>query len=323
VDAWQAVDPENAVTGVAFQHGGGWWSGRRDAVGYRLQHAAHWAFEGTGLGDGDVLGADPAYPLVGYEADGAPYVVRHGIAVPTGESRTPPDFFILGLAELGPGWVAAGPRPAATLGLYTTPGGGVVFQAATTDWPILAARDPAVARVTRNVLERLRLPSVRIVGPLPARGGRARAVEGERATFHADPARLPGSEALALTWTVTGAERVGGAGPLLEVAMPSPPRPVTVTVTAHRDGAPAGFGTATLLPLGRDEALKHETLVLLREMVVPSAPEKPLVEASRDPADALGLLYGVRIPWIRERAARLRDVTGRLIGPGPEEGRPR
>ena len=92
-----------------------------------------------------------------------------------------------------------------------------------------------------------------------------------------------------------------------------------MSVTVRQAGTIVGFGTLTLLPLSREEALKRETLVLLREMVVPSAPQKPLVVQTGDPADGIGLLYGVRLPWIGERAARLRDVTDRLIreGPGP------
>jgi hypothetical protein len=316
VDRWPAGRPENALTGVSLDHGGGWWSGWREPLGYTVQHAGHWAFAGTGLHDGDLLGADPAYPLVGYEADGAPYAMRDGLAVPTGDDQTPPTFFILGLAEMSPGWMTAAKHPAATMGIYATPGGGTVFQAATTDWPILVPRDRQVAQVTRNVLARLSAPGVRVVGPLPPRGGRMLAVEGEASTFHADVAPRTDLDALEFRWEVVGADGQG-EGPLVRVAMPSPPAPVSVSVTVRQAGAVVGFGTRTLLPLSREEALKRETLVLLREMVVPSAPQKPLVAQTADPADGLGLLYGVRLPWIGERAARLREVTDRLIREGP------
>ncbi len=323
VDRWPPERAEAAVTGVSFDHGGGWWHGRRESLGYTVQHADHWVYEGTGLRDGEVFGADPAYPLVGYEVDGVPYARRDGVAVPAPGPGRWPEMFILGLAELGPGWVAAGPRPAATMGILATSGGGLVFQAATTDWPIVVPRDRRVARITRNVLDRLRLPSIRLVGPLPARGGRLLAVEGEAATFHADLAPFPDPDRLALEWHVVGGRAEPPEGPLVRVTMPTPPRPVTVAVTARRDGVPLGFGSLTLLPLGSGDALKRETLVLLREMVAPSAPEKPLVAATRDPREAVGLLYGVRLPWIAARAARLREVATRLGGAGPAGDAPR
>ncbi len=47
-DQWQQLNPENGVTGVSFYDGGGWWDGKRERMGYRLQHAGHWAFAGTG-----------------------------------------------------------------------------------------------------------------------------------------------------------------------------------------------------------------------------------------------------------------------------------
>ena len=43
------------------------------------------------------------------------------------------------------------PSPNAT---FTPPGGGTVVNAGVTDW-VLGLEDPVVARITRNVLERL------------------------------------------------------------------------------------------------------------------------------------------------------------------------
>src|SRR5262249_34259407 len=34
--------PENSVTGVSYRNGGGWWSSRRDQVGYTIQFSGHW-----------------------------------------------------------------------------------------------------------------------------------------------------------------------------------------------------------------------------------------------------------------------------------------
>jgi len=43
----------------------------------------------------------------------------------------------------------------ATMGIYTRPGGGTVFTAGTIDWAQGLATDPAVARITANVIDRL------------------------------------------------------------------------------------------------------------------------------------------------------------------------
>ncbi len=174
--------PENTLTGVSFRNGGMWpsegpWPGDRPRTGFAVQHADHWVYEGTGLRDGrgggpaDALGA--GLPLIGYECDGAAFRFdENGVARPTGADGTPEDFLILGIAVLHPvhedihhlrmgHWNCAsrepdatGPR-AATMGIHT--GNGTVFTAATTDWPVIVGqdRDPAVDRVTRNVLDRL------------------------------------------------------------------------------------------------------------------------------------------------------------------------
>ena len=174
--------PENTLTGVSFRNGGMWaaegvWPGDRPRTGFTVQHADHWVYEGTGLRDGrdggpaDALGA--GLPLIGYECDGAAfYYDEHGLARPTGADGTPENFLILGIMVLDPvheniydlrigHWNCAtrepditGPR-AATMGIYTR--NGTVFTAATTDWPVIVGQgsDPAIDRVTRNILDRL------------------------------------------------------------------------------------------------------------------------------------------------------------------------
>jgi hypothetical protein len=91
-----------------------------------------------------------------------------GIAVPTTKEEnkdgTPSDFIILGTAYLDPEAQPAWDEPkhserlgqsTATMGLYTH--NGTVFTAATTDWSKVLAADPVVARITRNVIDRLGL----------------------------------------------------------------------------------------------------------------------------------------------------------------------
>ena len=153
--------PENTMLGVSFRNGG-----ERDGddfpvpVGYRVQHADHWVYAGTGLADGDVFGEK--HYIVGYECDGAEFDRTDFEAgrpvVPTGADATPTDFTILGIGDCrASGWGFG--NGAATMGLFTRPGGGTVFTASTTDWArVLGAGDPAVGRITANVLDRLGAP---------------------------------------------------------------------------------------------------------------------------------------------------------------------
>jgi hypothetical protein len=322
VDHWSDVRPENGLTGTSIRQAGGWWDGRRDTVGYTVQHAGHWVYDGTGLGEDDVFGADPEFPLVGYEADGATFNRRHGLAVPTGDQGTPSTFFILGVAELSERWVSGGRQAAATMGVYTTDRGGIVFNGATTDWPCLVGRNAHVARITRNVLDRLSLRGVPIVGPLPTLGGRMLAAAGRPARFHVDTGDLTPAVDRHYAWTVAGAVGRPGDAPVIEVevpASPAVPAPLTVAVTVSESGRAVAFGTLTVLPLSEEEALKTEALTLIREMVMPGEPSNPLVHPTSDPATRTWLLHsprGVRLPWLSERATRLHEVVRRLRAMG-------
>jgi hypothetical protein len=156
---WWSPDrgrPENSLTGVSYRSGGGWWTGFRADVPYTIYRSGHWAFEGTGLADGDLLGVGQR--LVGYEADGAQLAWAHGLPEPTGIDGTPEGFQVLAVGQLGNGWsfedLDLYPRRAATMGCYTS--GGTVFTAGTSDWArLLAAGDTQVARITSNVLTSL------------------------------------------------------------------------------------------------------------------------------------------------------------------------
>ena len=156
-DQWYLSRPENSLTGVSYRHAGGWWQSRRTALGYTVQHPDHWAYANTGLTAGSVFGADAEQPVVGYECDGAPFTRdENGLAVPASDpsADTPPGFTILGVAELSREWRSRLGQ-GATMGVFSVPGDGTVFNAATTDWTKLLTRDPAVAQITRNVIDRL------------------------------------------------------------------------------------------------------------------------------------------------------------------------
>ena len=312
-DRWQLVDPENRFTGVSTHRGGGWWNGSRPPLGYTVQHAEHWAYAGTGLSNGDVFGANPAAPLIGYECDGAEFEVRYGTPVATGRDGTPSGFAILGLAGLEPPWSTELPNGAATLGVYSTGRGGTVFQGATTDWPIAAAHDAVVGRITENVIERLRLASVRILGPLPGRGGRMLAAAGETVGFHADLADLSRRDELTLEWEVGCGELRDTDGPLARVRLADRIGYDTVSVLVLENGNPVAFGTRTFFPLTPIESLQVEVLTTLREIVMPGEPSSPWVTPTRDPLAHVSDVIPVRLPRLREKAADLARIADQLI----------
>ncbi len=180
--------PENTMTGVTFTRGGYHRIGRNVTSGlggYIVHRAGHWIFDGTGLGYGDVLGANAT--VVGYECDGCAFTYRDGLPYPTGEDLTPPTFEILGTCPTRHFTRETSPRPPlpgepseleyiasrvfgtrdpaamdsirhghAVLGTYTNDAGATVLTSGSTDWAHgLAQRDPQIEQITRNVLTRL------------------------------------------------------------------------------------------------------------------------------------------------------------------------
>lgn len=180
--------PENELTGVSFSRGGYVRMGRavpRGSGGYTIWRPDHWALAGTDLRYGDLFGARDAIAV--YELDGCEMTLSQedGLPVPTGRDGTPEDFTILATAparlhsrdelssryrpaERGdleatavavfgddsPAHVARLAHNHAVMGTYTR--GGTVFTTGGTDWAYgLAGHDPAVERITRNVLDRL------------------------------------------------------------------------------------------------------------------------------------------------------------------------
>ena len=139
--------PENQLTGVGFLRGG--FHRFRDGIpngsgAYQVHRPDHWVFKETGLEEGMEFGGGNT--IVGYECDGCEFTIVDGRPVPTGRDGTPKNFTILATAparwgEGDLGWY----KPAHELwktnehehgcmGIYTVPGGGTVFTAATTDW---------------------------------------------------------------------------------------------------------------------------------------------------------------------------------------------
>ncbi|HEX7635110.1 MAG TPA: N,N-dimethylformamidase beta subunit family domain-containing protein [Noviherbaspirillum sp.] len=162
--------PEDALTGVSYRHGGGWWDGPRQTNGYIVQDTDHWVFAGTALRQGDTFGNDTWPPLVGYECDGVPlkdFDKAGGLAVLSDEAQrcgTPPGFRILAASLLDGGWQERPPREAhathegihaAVMGIFSR--NGTVFTAGTTDWAqvLASGQEPRIDTITRNVIDRL------------------------------------------------------------------------------------------------------------------------------------------------------------------------
>ena len=165
--------PENLLTGVSFAYGGyhRWFDKYQDGpTGYTVHQPDHWAFAGTGLQRGDILGSQDT--IIGYECDGCELRYQDGIPFSTGRDGTPESFEVLATApaELtdadnslamvneaihGNEAVNRHHQPgAAVMGIYTR--GGTVFTSGTTDWAHgLRGADPHVERITRNILDRL------------------------------------------------------------------------------------------------------------------------------------------------------------------------
>lgn len=154
------------------------------AGGFTIYRPAHWAFDGAGLGYGDVLGA--ASRIFGYEVDGLDYRMEDGLPFPACTDGAVPEITILamGLAtnvEVDAGvWgetlyigdadaafkartlcgqVTTDTLDASSRGngmiIHWQKGAGEVFTAATCEWVAgLLRGDPQVIAITRNVMDR-------------------------------------------------------------------------------------------------------------------------------------------------------------------------
>jgi hypothetical protein len=169
----------NAFAGVYAGWGGCMPRGVR---GFPIYRPEHWAFRGTGLYYGDVLGAESH--IYGYEVDGLDCIVRNGLPEPTGVGSPPPGVQILAMgmaslveenADVPPGFLNDEDAVFTAETLYGevtketidkvkrgngmivnfTKGKGEVFHAGTCEWVAgLLREDAMVEKVTRNVLDR-------------------------------------------------------------------------------------------------------------------------------------------------------------------------
>jgi len=189
-NCWEAAEvgrPGSLTFGLDATRGlyAGWGGlAPRGAGGFTLYRPEHWAFSDSGLGYGDLLGAEGR--IFGYEVDGLPYRIEDGLPTPTEDAQVPDGLQILALAPArlreqapvqGPDALFVGDEDADFLAetlhgeaspetlarldrgagmiVHFPKGRGEVFHAGTTEWVAgLLRGDAAVERVTRNVLDR-------------------------------------------------------------------------------------------------------------------------------------------------------------------------
>jgi hypothetical protein len=178
--------PETSTIGLTFTRGGysRYGLGAPDSpAAYEVHRPDHWAFEGTGLREGDRFGHRDA--IVAYECDGCALKTdAHGYPVPTHADGAPEGLEVLATAPAHlwaqheqPSRYAADPGDLeaaseavfgdtdpehleeladgrCAFGVFTRPGGGTVVNVGAIDWA-LGLGDPVVERISRNVLDRL------------------------------------------------------------------------------------------------------------------------------------------------------------------------
>jgi N,N-dimethylformamidase len=127
-------EPSARLLGVAYSH-----AGYRSGAPYRVIADSHWVFDQTGLKNGDLFGQRS---LNGRTPGGASGLELDKIAPDSPRN----------LVHL-----AKGTNPGdsgADLVIHDTPGGGAVFSVGSHNWTLALPVDPAVSRITANVLRR-------------------------------------------------------------------------------------------------------------------------------------------------------------------------
>ena len=160
--------PENITTGLGFLNGCSWTGAvpPRPDTPTVVMRAEHWAFAGTGLGQGTGFGGS----YVGYECDTADFITGTDQRVyPTSVDGTPTTLRILAQAD-GSNWNALSRAGGgngeqsgyATVAVFSRGGSaGTVFNAGSSDWayglrPELDGQTATpISRITLNVIKKL------------------------------------------------------------------------------------------------------------------------------------------------------------------------
>jgi hypothetical protein len=130
----QTVESPANLLGVVFTE-----PGAATAAPYRVIDASHWISIGTGLTNGDTFGTATLHDRCPGGASGHETDKRSASA--------PPGALLL----------ACGTNPnhgGAEMLIHQTPSGGAVFSVGSITWPASILLDPAVSKITRNVVEK-------------------------------------------------------------------------------------------------------------------------------------------------------------------------
>ncbi|MGB9754254.1 N,N-dimethylformamidase beta subunit family domain-containing protein [Roseiflexus castenholzii] len=128
------VAPEASLLGVVTTD-----AGIMTAAPYRVVKADHWVFEGTGLQNGDIFGAQSLHERCPGGASG------HETDKMSASSPAGTDLLAKGLNPDNGG---------AEMASYTTSSGGSVFSVGSITWPLALLVDPHVSCITSNVIHR-------------------------------------------------------------------------------------------------------------------------------------------------------------------------
>ena len=149
------------MLGVSFRNGG-----ERDGddfpvpVGYRVQHADHWVYAGTGLADGDVFGEKTTSSATSATAQTSTARTSRpaGRSTPPAPTRRPTTSPSSRIGDCrASGWGFG--NGAATMGCSPAPAAEPCSPRRRPTGPGCSrAGDPAVERITRTVLDRLGAP---------------------------------------------------------------------------------------------------------------------------------------------------------------------
>jgi hypothetical protein len=321
---WHVNDPEDWLTLSSGAYGGGWWDGRRAIDGYEPVNPAHWVFDGVDFPPGGITGGDST-PVIGYETDGVrldrasdpPRQSEHRKG--GGGGRV-----LLALARLSAGWVAGPDQANAAMMIRTAPSGGITFSVGTTDWP-LALADPAVGRITENVVGTLASRSLRIHGPVCAAGdyiGEGEMVgAGQDVRWYADGGQTVALGLRDLSWHVTGAQVLEDDGPMIATRSGDADQWLTVTATATTaDGQPC-FGTRTVRVAATEEYLRRRIVRALNAIANPDEQGGALVDQHASEATLAERVIPVRLPWVREYTETLTDLMDQLTAIWTANGR--
>ena len=160
-------DPANVLFGADFREGGfvntGSFLLKQDGYGDLAAFNTHyWIFNGTGLKEGDEFGFERE--IVGYEADGALFFYLNGVPTVLDTLNEPQNYRIFGVSPTERADPILQNYGHATMGYFTNQNGGVVFNAATTNWVNGLytdqingiVPDTSVDRITKNVYNKFK-----------------------------------------------------------------------------------------------------------------------------------------------------------------------